>query len=120
MKYLKYDIILINLNPTQGSEQQGIRPCIILQNNIANISGLQTITIAPLSSILKEYPSSVCIQKSSHNNLSSPSRIELSQIRTIDRKRIIKKIGSLEEKYHHELQEKLILFFDIYNIFTKK
>jgi mRNA interferase MazF len=117
MKYKKYDILLIHLNPTQGSEQKGTRPCILLQNNIANSSGLQTITIAPLSTKKKEYPSSLNISASKTNNLQADSRIELSQIRTIDILRIIHFIGKLDDQYRKELQEKIILFFDIYDEF---
>jgi mRNA interferase MazF len=111
----KYDIVLINLNPTQGSEQQGIRPCVILQNNIANKSRLQTSTIAPLSKTLKNYPSSVTIKQSKVNGLKCDSRIELSQIRTIDQSRVLKIIGKLNDSYKNELREKLITFFDVFD-----
>lgn len=115
MKYQKYDIILVDLNPTKGSEQSGKRPCVVLQNNIANASKLKTVTIAPLSSSIKDYPTSVCIQPTKINNLSVASRAELSQIRTIDESRIVHVIGALDKKNIEEFRGKLILFFDIYD-----
>ena len=109
----KYDIVIVNLNPTSGSEQQGVRPCLVLQNNIANSSKLQTVTIAPFTSNIKLYPASIIVEPSAENKLKSPSRLELSQIRTIDKHRILMESGVLDEKYRHQVQEKLIDFFDV-------
>lgn len=109
----KYDIVLVNLNPTKGSEQKGIRPCLVLQNNLANASKIATVAIAPITSTIKNFPSSIIVKSNSKNKLQKDSRIELSQIRTIDKTRIIKKIGILDNSYKKELCEKLVLFFDL-------
>ncbi|MFH1546309.1 MAG: type II toxin-antitoxin system PemK/MazF family toxin, partial [Patescibacteria group bacterium] len=74
---------------------------------------IATVTIVPITSNIKNFPSSIIIKASSKNNLKQDSRIELSQIRTIDRTRIIKKIGALDDFIKKELCDKLILFFDL-------
>ena len=113
MKLRKYDIVWLNLNPTKGSEQQGFRPCLVLQNNLANQSHLPTVCIAIFTSNLKSTPAGVLVKKSAVNGLKTDSRLELSQIRTIDKDRIKKKIGALESIYYPELRCKLSDFLDI-------
>lgn len=113
----KYDIILVDLNPVKWSEQSWVRPCIVLQNNIANKSLLKTATIAPITSSIKNVTSAVIIKQSVQNWLDKKSRIELSQIRTIDKQRLIKTIWSLDDFYKPELNEKLSLFFDLHDDF---
>jgi|ETNmetMinimDraft_2_1059921.scaffolds.fasta_scaffold14436_2 mRNA interferase MazF len=89
------DIVLTNLNPVKGSEQRGIRPCLIIQNNEGNKYSPLTI-IAPLTSKVfsKEFPTNVQVS-SSESKLEKESTILLNQIRTIDKSRIIKKISNL-------------------------
>ena len=89
------DIVLTNLNPVKGSEQRGIRPCLIIQNNEGNKYSPLTI-IAPLTSKVfsKTFPTNVQVS-SSESKLEKQSTILLNQIRTIDKSRIIKKISNL-------------------------
>ena len=112
MKIKKYDIILVNLNPTCGSEQKGIRPCLVVQNNEANKYS-KTTTICIISSIVKKYPHTLIIQPSDCNGLLQISRIDLLQIRTIDKSRIIRKLGTLDKKYKNEFKQKFIISFDL-------
>ncbi len=92
------DIFLANLQPVRGSEQGGIRPVLILQNNVHNKYSPITISAAITSKrFLKEYPTNVFIPKRD-SKLNKDSTILLNQIRTIDKSRIIKKIGSLNEE----------------------
>ena len=91
------EIYLVNLNPVRGSEQAGHRPVVVLQNNVGNEFSPTTI-VAPLTtkSFDKEYPTNVFVSKSV-GNLKSDSTILLSQIRTIDKTRLEKKIGHLPD-----------------------
>jgi len=109
----KYDIVLVDLNPRHGSEQSGVRPCIVLQNNLVNASRLQTVTIAPLTSKIKYHTFALIVNPSATNNLEGQSRIEFTQICTIDQDRIVHVLGSLDKKYQAEVKEKLMLFFDM-------
>ncbi len=114
MRVSKYDIVFVNLNPTKGSEQKGVRPCIIMQNNIAN-KHAHTYLVATLTSVIKEYPHTIIVKPSSINGLDKKSRIDLLQMRTVDQCRIVEKIGELDEKYKNEMREKLIIAFDFYD-----
>ena len=90
-------IYLVNLEPITGSEQGGIRPCLIIQNNYGNKYSPTTI-IAPITSKIfsKEFPTNVYLNKKD-SKLKKDSTILLNQIRSIDKKRIIKKLSSLKE-----------------------
>jgi mRNA interferase MazF len=88
----QYDIVLVNLDPTIGSEMKKTRPCVVLSPNEMN-RYLQTIVIAPMTSSSKPYPTRVEIKRKSGS-----SWIVIDQIRTVDRARIVKRFESLTEK----------------------
>ncbi len=98
MELKQYQIVLVNLDPTIGSEMKKTRPCVILSPNEMN-KYLQTIVIAPMTSNLKSYPTRVPIK---HNN--TEGRIVLDQIRNIDRQRIIKILDKLSENEIYEVK----------------
>ena len=90
------DILLANLEPTKGSEQGGIRPVLIIQNDISNKHSPVTIIATITSKVFeKEYSTNIFISKND-SNLDKDSTIMLNQIRTIDNSRLIKKIGLLD------------------------
>ena len=88
------DIWLVNFNPSQGSEQRGIRPALIVQNDVGNEVSPVTI-VAAISSVTKTYPINVEI-KPSDSGLEKDSVVKLNQIRTIEKKRLIKRLGRLD------------------------
>src|SRR3989344_2780518 len=91
----KGDIFLANLEPVKGSEQGGIRPCLVIQNDSSNIYSPVTIIAAITSKTFeKEYPTNVFISKQ-ESKLDKDSTILLNQIRTIDKIRLVKRISSL-------------------------
>lgn len=92
MDLKQYQIILVNLDPTLGSEMKKTRPCVIISPNEMN-KYLQTIVIAPLTSSSKSYPTRVPVKLNK-----TKGWIVLDQIRTIDRQRIIKVLDKLSEK----------------------
>lgn len=92
MDIKQYQIVLVNLDPTIGSEMKKTRPCVIISPNEMN-KYLQTIVVAPMTSSSKTYPTRVEI---SHEK--KKGWIVLDQIRTIDRQRIIKVFSHLTEK----------------------
>lgn len=96
MEIKRGDILLVNFEPVRGSEQGRIRPAVIIQNNILNKLSPLTI-VAPITSksYEKEFPTNVFIKKED-SVLKRNSTILLNQIRTIDKRRIIKKLGSLD------------------------
>ena len=110
---LRGDVILCDLNPVIGSEQRGIRPCIVIQNNQANLSSPHTI-IAPFTTKIREkiLPSHVFVP-ALVGGLSENSVIFIEQLRVIDTRRIISKMGSLEESYLSEIIIALKNLFEI-------
>jgi len=92
MELKQYQIVLVNLDPTIGSEMKKTRPCVIISPNEMN-KYLETIVLAPMTSSSKSYPTRVEIN---HDN--RKGWIVLDQIRTVDRQRILKVLGKLTEK----------------------
>ncbi|MBI2045397.1 type II toxin-antitoxin system PemK/MazF family toxin [Candidatus Pacearchaeota archaeon] len=89
------EIFLADLEPVKGSEQGGIRPVIVVQNDVSNKNSPVTIIAAITSKVFdKEYPTNVFISKLD-SGLDRDSTIMLNQIRTIDKSRIIRKISLL-------------------------
>ena len=89
MEVKQYQIILVNLDPTQGSEIKKTRPCVVISPNEMN-RYLQTIVIAPMTTSSRDYPTRVEVK---HNK--TKGWVVLDQIRSIDRTRIVKIYNSL-------------------------
>jgi mRNA interferase MazF len=89
MELKQYSIVLVNLDPTIGSEIKKTRPCVILSPNELN-KYLNTIVVAPMTTNLKKYPTRIQVE---HNN--KKGMLAIDQIRTIDKSRIIKKFDRL-------------------------
>ena len=91
MELIQYSIVLVNLDPTLGSEIQKTRPCVIVSPNEMN-KFLNTIVISPMTTSLNEYPTRIPVN---HNG--KKGMIAIDQIRTVDKKRIIKIVGKLNK-----------------------
>ncbi len=88
----QYQIVLVNLDPTIGSEMKKTRPCLIISPNEMN-KYLQTIVIAPMKTNSTPYPTRVEVK-----NNNTTGWVVLDQIRTIDRGRIFKCFDIITEK----------------------
>ena len=106
------DIFLANLNPTEGSEQSGVRPVIILSGNTLN-TNLDICIVCPMTSILKKFPGCQIISASEINDLSRDSQILTFQIRTISQSRLIKKLGHAEPALISKLKKGLWDILDL-------
>lgn len=89
MEIKQYELVLVNLDPTIGSEMIKTRPCAVISPNEMN-KYLQTIVVAPITSSSKPYPTRVEIKQTK-----TKGWVVLDQIRTVDRIRIVKKLGNL-------------------------
>jgi len=113
----KFDIIEVNLNPQKGHAQAGIRPAIIIQSNAFNQYS-PTLIIVPLTSKQKKiFPGEFQITPSIENGLTKTSRFLGSQIMTLDKSFIAKKIGTLEPVYWEKLEESIMIVLDLKNQF---
>ncbi|WP_312762054.1 type II toxin-antitoxin system PemK/MazF family toxin [Epilithonimonas sp.] len=89
MEISQYEIVLVNLDPTVGSEIKKTRPCVVISPNEMN-KFLNTIIIAPMTSSSRPYPTRVEVQTNNKKGW-----VVIDQIRTVDRKRITKIFGKL-------------------------
>jgi len=96
---IQYHIVLVNLDPSIGSEIKKTRPCVVISPDEMN-KNLRTVVVAPMTSTLKSYPTRVKIAHSRQTG-----QVVLDQIRTIDKQRIIKKLGELTKNESRQVKE---------------
>jgi mRNA interferase MazF len=104
LKVSRFEIYLVTLNPTVGSEIQKTRPCVVISPNELNV--LNTVIIAPLTSKGFEFIFRPKIKFQEKNGL-----ILLDQIRTVDKSRLVKKIGKVDIKKAQEISDTLVEMF---------
>lgn len=92
MNIKQYEIILVNLDPSIGSEMKKTRPCVVLSPDELN-KYLQNVIIAPITNTSKPFPTRLEL-----NNKEITGWIVLDQIRTIDKVRILKSLSKLSTK----------------------
>ena len=95
----QYEIVLVNLDPTIGSEIKKTRPCLIISPNEMN-KFLQTIIIAPITNTSKPYPTRIEIK-----GKETKGWVVIDQIRTVDRRRITKNFGKISENEILKIKE---------------
>ncbi len=98
MDLKQYQIILVNLDPTIGSEIKKTRPCVIISPDEMN-KYLRTIIVSPMTTTSRRYPTRIKVK---HDK--KIGWIVIDQIRTIDKQRIIKVLGSLSKIEIKELK----------------
>lgn len=91
IKFLNGEIWKVKLYPVRGSEQDGIRPCLIISPNSMNKS-LQTVIVVPLTTSFKDWPTRVSILAKD-----IPSQACIEHIRSISKERFSEKVGSATE-----------------------
>ena len=85
----RFDVYLVNLDPTIGSEIQKTRPCAVVSPDESN-RYISTVIIAPMTTQGALYPTRVACKFQNKNG-----RVVLDQIRTVDKKRLVKRLGRL-------------------------
>ena len=99
------EVWLVSLDPTQGSEIQKTRPCLVVSPNEANES-LRTIIIAPMTTTERSYPTRVSIIFQH-----KPGQVALDQIRAVDRQRLVHKLGVAPAKTAQAVSSVLVEMF---------
>jgi mRNA interferase MazF len=103
----RFDIFLVNLDPTVGAEIKKISPAVVISPNSMNLSRLKTLIIAPMTSTIKEnFPTRV---NTEFNN--KKGQIALDQLKAIDRSRLIQKLGVLDKKSQNKVLDILAIMF---------
>ncbi|MBW6483422.1 MAG: type II toxin-antitoxin system PemK/MazF family toxin [Vicingaceae bacterium] len=98
MDLKQYQIVLVNLDPTIGSEIKKTRPCVIISPNEMN-KFLRTLIVAPMTTTSRKYPTRIEIK---HDK--KIGWMVVDQIRTIDKQRIISVLGRLSQPEIKELK----------------
>ncbi len=92
MNYAQYEVVIVNLDPTIGSEIKKKRPCVIVSPDEMN-RNLLNVVVCPVTSQSKNYPTRIAFDLEGQMNW-----IVIDQIRTIDKARISKTIGTLDSE----------------------
>jgi mRNA interferase MazF len=101
----RFDIFLVNLDPTIGSEIQKTRPCVIISPNEMN-KNIATVIVAPMTTKGQPYPSRVACQFQDKDG-----QIVLDQIRTIDKTRLVKRLGEISPEEQKAILDTLAEMF---------
>lgn len=120
MNIKRGDIFYADLSPVKGSEQGGIRPVLIIQNNVGNKFSPTVIAAAITSKKSKALIPTHIEVEAKENGLLKNSVILLEQIRTLDKKRLKEKMGKLDYKEMNKVDEALSISFGLYNQFYKR
>ena len=107
VEYSRFDVFLVNLDPTIGSEIKKPRPCVIISPDEMN-RNISTIIVAPLTSRLRNYPTRVPCKVNGKQG-----QIVLDQIRTVNKSRLIKKIDFLNKRVQRKVIETLNEMFSL-------
>ena len=101
----RFEVHLVNLDPTIGSEIQKTRPCLIISPNEMN-HHISTVIVAPLTTKGRDYPTRVkCMFEGKEG------QIVLDQIRTVDKNQLVKRMGKITDKTKNEVLAVLLDMF---------
>lgn len=103
----RFEVHLVQLDPTVGAEIRKARPCVIVSPEVMNRS-LRTVIVAPMTSRIRKYPNRV-----RQTFEGREGEIALDQIRTVDRSRLIRRLGALDRPTTEIVAERLVSMFTL-------
>lgn len=101
----RFDVFLVNLDPTLGAEIQKTRPCLIVSPDEIN-RHVRTVIVAPMTTAVRDYPTRVDVVFQRKKG-----QVALDQIRAVDKARLAKLIGRLPEAPAREVADSLVRLF---------
>ncbi|MBI5603224.1 MAG: type II toxin-antitoxin system PemK/MazF family toxin [Deltaproteobacteria bacterium] len=116
--FTRGDVIQCDLNPVMGTEQAGIRPCVIVQIDRANIASPHTIIVPFTTKIRRALLSSHAFIPAGIGGLLQDSVALCEQVRVIDKRRVIKVFGHLEDSYILKIGEALSVILGLEGLDT--
>lgn len=103
------EIYITALDPALGHEIKKTRPALVIQNDITNRYGMTTIVAAMTSKVsVPPYPNEVVIEPAGAG-LEVVSTVRLDQVRTVDRKRLLKRVGKVDESVMRKVDEAIAI-----------
>ena len=107
MEVKRFEVFLVNLDPTVGSEIKKTRPALVISPDEMN-SYIRTVIVAPMTTKGRSYPTRVTCKFAGKEG-----QIVLDQIRTVDKGRLVKKLGSIDSKTQRSVSQSLIEMFSL-------
>jgi len=101
----RFEVYLVNLDPTVSSEIRKTRPCVVISPDEMNLH-IRTVIVAPMTTQGQAYPTRVACRFQGKSG-----QIVLDQIRTVDRGRLVKKLGKVTESQASSTLEMLAAMF---------
>ena len=101
----RFDVYLVSLDPTVGHEIQKTRPCVVVSPDELN-QALQTVIVAPMTTAGHAYPWRVPVTLARRRG-----RVVLDQLRTVDRQRLIRRVGALDASASQDVLDRLAELF---------
>jgi len=101
----RFEVHLVNLDPTIGSEIKKTRPCVVVSPDEMN-RYISTVIVAPMTTKGKAYPTRVKCKFEGKTG-----QVVLDQLRTVDKRRLVKRLGQIDRKTQQEILEKLAEMF---------
>jgi mRNA interferase MazF len=101
----RFDVVLVALDPTQGSEIGKTRPCVVVSPDEMN-RHVRTVIVAPMTTARRDYPTRVDIVFQRKRG-----QVALDQIRTVDRSRLVRRLGRVPEPRAHAVADVLVRMF---------
>ncbi len=101
----RFDVYLVNLDTEPSKDAKNTRPCVVISPNEMN-HNLRNVIIAPLSSSGAGYPTRIAV-----NFLNGERAVVLDQIRSVDKVRLVKKVGEIEMSSQRAIIDRLQEFF---------
>lgn len=101
----RFDVYLVSLDPTQGAEIRKTRPCAVVSPDELN-RNLRTVIVAPMTTTRRTYPTRVDVTFQGKSG-----QIALDQMRTIDKSRLVRRLGRLPEPRAREVSSVLVEMF---------
>jgi mRNA interferase MazF len=97
----RFDVFLISLDPTRGSEIRKTRPCLIISPDEMN-DNIRTVIVAPMTTKGRPYPSRVACTFQGKRG-----QVVLDQIRTVDKTRLVRRLGTISASVQHKVLDSL-------------
>ena len=101
----QFQVYLVTLGPTRGSEIRKTRPCVVVSPDEMN-RHIRTVIVAPMTTTSRDYPTRVAVRFQGREG-----HVVLDQIRTVDKSRLVKKLGELPVKTAQEVAGILVEMF---------
>jgi mRNA interferase MazF len=106
----RFELYIVNLDPTIGVEMKKTRPCLIISPDEMN-QYVESVIVAPLTTHFRNIPSRVRVNPTHSNGLSETSYVALDQIKTIDKVRCVKKTGFISDTEAIKISDLLVEIF---------